>query len=129
VVGWLLDEDRSRPAGNRAASQSIGGGVNSALSLALGPDNRGALRRLLQQVDLDEQVRRRAVQDAIGYALADQWRRRAEVFEWAAPKPGDFLGKATSAEVAEAVIRCRESAQACLNRAALIELEAADDGD
>jgi hypothetical protein len=46
-------------------------------------DLRIALRRLLEQIDLDEQIRIRAVQQAITEAEADYWHRRAADFDWA----------------------------------------------
>jgi hypothetical protein len=85
------------------------------------------LRTLVRQIDLDEQLRRRAVQEAIVMASAWWWRRRAEVFQWARPKPTDYVGKATAAELAAADERCLEVVEACLNRATLIEWEAAED--
>jgi hypothetical protein len=40
------------------------------------------LRRLLDQIDLDEQLRVRAIQQAITEAEADHWHRRAADFDW-----------------------------------------------
>jgi hypothetical protein len=60
---------------------------------------RDALRRLLEQIDIDEQMRRRAVQQAILEAEAWYWEWRAEQFHWA----GDLA-----------------TAQACLNKAAFL---------
>lgn len=88
---------------------------------------RQQLRKLLAQIDMDEALRRRSVQSAISYALAGQFRCRAEVFEWAAPQPGDFTGRATPAELAEATQRCRATAVACRRRAELLDREAGDD--
>lgn len=85
------------------------------------PDMRHHVRDLLERVDLDEMVRRRAVQEAVTDALAHTWTRRAEVFEWAAPKPGDFTGRATAAELAERQARCEATALACRQKAALLE--------
>lgn len=90
-------------------------------------DNRAALRRLLHQIDLDEHLRRRVVQQAILEASAWWWRWRAEQFHAASPRPDDWPGRATPTELAEADARCRETAYACLNRAELLEMEAADD--
>ena len=64
------------------------------------------MRRLLAQIELDEQVRRRAVQEAISAATADYWRRRAE----------DFRRVGTP--------QCDQIALACLRKAAFLEWEA-----
>jgi hypothetical protein len=85
---------------------------------------RTRLRRLINQIDLDEPVRRRAVQQAILEATAEYWGRRAEDFEWARPRPDDFNGRATAEELAAADERCRLTALACRRKAALIDWEA-----
>jgi hypothetical protein len=82
---------------------------------------------LVRQIDLDEQMRRRAIQQAVLMASAWSWRRRAATFEWARPRPKDFNGGATAEELTEADRRCREVAEACRNRATLIEWTAVDD--
>jgi hypothetical protein len=106
-------------------SQSLaGGGISASPNLPDGTANRAALRRLLQQIDLDEQVRRRSVQQAITEAEADHWRRRATDFDWARPRPDDFSGRATVDELAAADERCRMTALACRRKAALLEWEA-----
>jgi hypothetical protein len=64
---------------------------------------RQELQRLLGQIDIDEQCRRRAVQQAILGAEAWHWEWRAEQFHWA----GDL-----------------ETAQACLNKAAFLRWDA-----
>jgi hypothetical protein len=84
---------------------------------------RRRLRFLLRQIDLDEQMRRRSVQAAILHASAWWWRWRAEQFQQARPRPDDFNGNATPAELAEADRRCVATAHACLNRARMLELE------
>lgn len=61
----------------------------------------------------------RALQDCLSQATADYWRRRAQTFLDAAPRPGDYNGKATPAQLAERAQRCRQAAQACLQRASL----------
>jgi len=80
-------------------------------------DNRALLRRLLGRLDLTEPIRRRAVQDAITDALAETWIWRSYAFEQARPRPGDFTGLATPAELAAADERCAEVALACRNHA------------
>jgi hypothetical protein len=68
---------------------------------------RDVLHRLIGQIDIDEQCRRRAVQQAILEAEAWFWEWRAEQFHWA----GDL-----------------ETAQACLNKAAFLRWDA-EEGD
>lgn len=82
-----------------------------------------ALRALLRQIDIDEAVRRRAVVEAVSYARAETWRRRAQQWEDARPRPTDWPGRGTPEELAAADERCQAAAQACRNRAALIVAE------
>jgi len=79
------------------------------------------LRGLVETIDAGEQLRVRAVQDAITNALGWQLRRRADRFEAAAPRPDDFNGQATEADLAAARDRCRGVALALRSRAAAIE--------
>jgi hypothetical protein len=88
-----------------------------------------ALRQLLHQIDIDEHMRRRAVQQAILHAEAWYWRMRAEQFDWARPRSNDFNGRATPEMLAEADRRCRETRDLCLSKADLIEYEAGGDLD
>jgi hypothetical protein len=46
-------------------------------------EQRSRLRRILGQIDLDEQLRKRAAQQAIVSAEAWFWCWRAEQFDWA----------------------------------------------
>ena len=71
---------------------------------------RAVLRGLLHSIDLGEAVRRRAVREAIRSALPETYLRRAELFEWARPRPGDYQGRRTPAELAEVDRRCAETA-------------------
>jgi hypothetical protein len=87
-------------------------------------DNRATLRRLIAQIDIDEQLRKRAAQQAILQAEAWHWGQRAEEFKDARPKPGDFNGNATAEMLAEADERCRLTALACRRKAAFLEWEA-----
>ena len=87
-------------------------------------DNRGALRRLITQIDIDEQPRRRAAQQAILEAESWFWCWRAEQFHAAAPRPSDFNGRATAEQLAAATERCHATALACLRKAAFLEWEA-----
>ena len=63
---------------------------------------------------------RRFLQDALTSAQADQWDARAEVFEAARVRPGDFNGSATPAELAERDARNAATAQECRNHAAVL---------
>lgn len=61
----------------------------------------------------------RVLADAMSEGTAIYWERRARELEAAAPRPGDFKGQATSAELDAAGRRCREAAAACRARASL----------
>jgi hypothetical protein len=63
----------------------------------------------------------RVLTDALNEATAHYWRRRAEAFRDAAPRPGDYTGNATLTELAELSQRCLDTAQACERRADLID--------
>ena len=63
----------------------------------------------------------RVLTDALAEGTDAYWLRRAEVFELAAPRPGDFNGRATRAELVERAERCRSTAAACRARASLEE--------
>lgn len=63
--------------------------------------------------------RARVLADALAEATANYWRRRAAILEDAAPRPGDFTGRATAEQLAEAGRRCHEAAAACRARASL----------
>ncbi len=76
-------------------------------------DNRATLRRIIAQLDIDEQLRKRAAQQAILQAEAWHWSKRAEEFHAAAPRPGDYNGRATPEMLAAAAERCRATALAC----------------
>jgi hypothetical protein len=85
---------------------------------------RGELRHLLRQIDNDEQLRLRGAQHAILRASGWYWVMRAEMFDWARPRPGDFAGAATPEELVEADRRCSATRDTCLAKAALLDLEA-----
>ena len=87
---------------------------------------RAEVGRILARVDM-EAIPQRAVQEALSSALACTWSRRAAMFEWARPKPGDWNGNATPAELAARDRRLAAQAQACRNKAALLELGILDD--
>ena len=91
---------------------------------------RRHVRDLLERIDLAENLRRRAVQEAISDALASNWTRRAEAFEAALPQPGDYPGGPADWETGTSMdppppVRtgegARASAIACRQKAALLE--------
>ncbi|TDD26537.1 hypothetical protein E1218_13050 [Kribbella turkmenica] len=67
-----------------------------------------------------ENFRRRVLQDALAEGLAATFDRRAALFEWARPRPTDFRGSATPAEVAERDARLRADADRCRRHADLL---------
>jgi hypothetical protein len=72
-------------------------------------------------VDVDH-FRFRVLQDAFAEATASYWRRRAEQFRAALPRPGDFPGRDTTPEqVAERRRRVRAQIEACELRAQYAE--------
>lgn len=64
-----------------------------------------------------DHFQRRVLQDALADGTAAYWRRRAETFEAARPRPTDYHGQATRADLAARDARCREAAEACRKRA------------
>ena len=81
--------------------------------------DRRAIRHALATIDW-EQARRRFVLDVMHSALPDQWQTRAATFDNARPKPGDYLGRATPAQIAAQDRRCARLAAACRLHAALL---------
>lgn len=77
------------------------------------------MRRPLVDVDAFE---RRVLLDAWLDATASYWGRRARELEAAMPRPGDFTGAATIDDVIGQALRLRAAADACRNRAALIDI-------
>lgn len=77
-------------------------------------------RRQTSYVVFAEQVRLRCLQDALSEGLAVTFERRAALFEWARPKPGDFTGSATAADIAARDARLRADADRCRRHAALL---------
>ena len=59
----------------------------------------------------------RVVQDALADATSLYWERRAAMFEWARPRPGDYTGQATPADIARRDRELAEAAAACRARA------------
>ena len=62
----------------------------------------------------------RLLRDAMNEATAGYWLRRAEDFERARPRPGDYAGQATEVDIARRDARLREAAQACRAKAAAV---------
>ena len=71
-------------------------------------------------VTSNEVYRVRFLADLLTDGMAGQWEKRARVFEWASPRPGDFNGRASAAELAERAQRCRGTAAACRAKAAVL---------
>lgn len=69
--------------------------------------------------DYTEHFRKRVLQDALTEATAAYWRRRAETFEAALPRPGDFTGNATPEQVEAQRMRLAATILACRQRAAV----------
>lgn len=63
---------------------------------------------------------RRVIADALNEASARYWTRRAEALEDAAPRPGEFHGKATREELSSAWRRCHADAERCRRHAELL---------
>jgi len=66
-----------------------------------------------------EHFRQRVLQDALAEASASYWERRAQAFENARPRPGEFHGKRTPQRLQAKYDELTAIAQACRNRAAL----------
>lgn len=64
-----------------------------------------------------DHFRLRVAQDALIDGLEATWRRRAAAWEWARPRPDDYAGRATPADLRARDRRCADIAQACRNRA------------
>ena len=80
--------------------------------------------------DYLEHFQRRVLQDAIASAHAAQLIRRAEQFEAARPRPGDFHGRATREELSRRWRELTEIAAALRAKAQVVGLSTfAHDGD
>ncbi len=67
--------------------------------------------------DYVEHFRGRVVQDAFAEATAAYWTRRAEAFDAAMPRAGDYTGAATVEQLEERRLRLAGAATACRCRA------------
>lgn len=63
--------------------------------------------------------RARLLADVLSEATATFWERRAQALLDAAPRPGDYTGRATAADLSAARERCLSTAAACRARASL----------
>ena len=77
-------------------------------------------------IDIDH-FRARILQDALTEATAAYWEQRAEQFEAAAPKLGEYHGSATPDELNEAWTRCHATAATCRAHAQLIRESQSED--
>ena len=69
-----------------------------------------------------EHHRVRVLQDALAEATAAYWLRRAEQLERAKPRPGEFHGQMTRAELRAKWRELDEIVRACRNRATIAHL-------
>jgi hypothetical protein len=69
---------------------------------------------LIEHID---HFQHRVVQDALQDATAAYWRRRADTFDAARPRAGDYFGRATREQVREQDARLAAAARACRARA------------
>ena len=61
----------------------------------------------------------RVLADCLAEATSSYWQRRAEAFEDAAPRSGDYSGQSTPEDRSAARERCLNTAAACRARASL----------
>lgn len=72
--------------------------------------------------DQIDDFRRRLIQEVMAHGSSRYWHRRAATFEWARPRPGDFLGTAGEERARELDARLVATRDACRQRATLAEL-------
>lgn len=70
--------------------------------------------------DNAEQIRIRMLADSFREARATNWEARAEMLEWARPRPDDFHGNATAEELAERDEHLAHLAETCRQHAKLL---------
>lgn len=75
--------------------------------------------QMLESIDL-EAFTKDLISDAIASALPRQWEKRAQVFEWARPRPDDFNGQASEFEIAKRDKDLAATAAACRLHAAML---------
>lgn len=103
------------------------------------PANRRAQSKRLDSGKLDSRLHRRSdylqhfarrvVADALNEATRAYWLRRAEQFEAAQHKPGDFVGLSSVEQIEAANAKLAEKATACRNHAQLVETFGVGDDD
>jgi hypothetical protein len=72
-------------------------------------------------INIDMQhFRARVLQDALTEATAEYWEHRARAFEDAAPRNGDYRGRATDDDLLGAYERCMATAKAGRSHAQLL---------
>jgi hypothetical protein len=101
----------TRPGGLRAGQEAFDG----AETIVPARD-----RRARERVALADQIVRRLVADAYTEGASIYWRRRARQIADALPRPGDYLGRATVAEVEARITRLEARVAACERHAALL---------
>lgn len=69
----------------------------------------------------------RILQGALTEATADYWERRAQAFEWSAPRPGDYRGHAPPDALTDLAIRCQQTADNCRHHAQLLREQPPND--
>jgi hypothetical protein len=80
-----------------------------------------ATRRRRSPIRIDlELMQLEAAVDATRRATPATWERRAELWDWATPRPDDFNGRATAVDLADRTRRCQARAAACRRHAALL---------
>ena len=89
----------------------------TSLRTNAGRDDPRARTGLVELVDYIEHFQKRVVQDALTEASAGYWRGRADRFEAAMPRAGDFTGQATEADLLTQRDRLEQTATACRARA------------
>ncbi len=107
----------------RQQSRRPGGDPRPAAQLSVGDAAPNLTREVPNkpaEVNAADAFRERFLADLLNQGTASFYERRARVFEWAAPRPGDFVGRATPHQLAAQSARCRETATAFRNKAAVL---------
>ncbi len=76
-----------------------------------------------------ESCRRRIVQEILAEAEGIYWMRRAEQFEAARPKAGDYRGRASDDDLRARDVRLAEIAEACRRKAKVMMMADAEVSD
>jgi hypothetical protein len=106
----LPNETASGPPGNDATR-----GGESAGLVRLG----GRSSSVLEVTDELTHLQRRILQDCVNSGLASTWERRAAMWEWARPRPGEHMGERSPAQAQAKWHELTAIADACRARAAL----------